>query len=84
MVGSPTEPGAQIGELHIHPIESDALVRSVKDVPVNDSLLSEPAGVEVPNLGDCASGGELLLGKLSDGFQQSITGVTQDLFRSHQ
>ena len=78
LVGGPAEPGPQVGELDVHPVERDALAGPVPDVPVGDGLLGEVGGVTIPDLVDRAGGGELVLGELADRLQQPVAGVPAD------
>ena len=75
VVGGPAEPGAQVGELDIDPIDRGALAGPVPHVPVGDGLLGEVAGVTIPDLVDRAGGGQLLLGELADRLQHPVAGM---------
>ena len=75
LVGRPSEPGAQVGVLDVHPVNRDALAGPVPDVAEGDGLIGEVASMTVAHGVDRAGSGELLLGELADRLQHAVAGM---------
>ena len=85
LVGGPAEPGAQVGELAVHPVERDTLERvRPRSAKWATASVGEVTGVTVTHLGDRPSGGELVFGELADRLQQPVAGVPTGTFHCDQ
>lgn len=78
LIGRPTEPGAQVLELDLHPPSRRVVTGTVPHLVVGGGLGRAVAGVTIAEFTETAGGGVLVFGELADCFQQPVPGPATD------